>query len=270
VTIAKPNHRAARALLLQHLDMHPGRVVESDLDPAEVGLVGDTAHSAGGDSYHLGKDQIRARGTRDRYSVDESRRDRNGLSDHASAMDVGWFRITTARGVFDLRDFSVWLVGLCRAGDPDTADIREVIYSGDGRTVRRWDRLGRRSTGDGSHLFHTHISEHRDADGHRMLRLATRWLQHIGMIPEEDDMDQATFNTLFKGALKDPGIRADMKTIAGQGWHNQRLGSSSETAAQDAQGDDAVFVQNFGEVKASIEELRTFIENALASKPPTA
>ncbi|MEU4157258.1 hypothetical protein [Actinoplanes sp. NPDC026670] len=182
MTAAKPNHLKARRLLLEHLDRHPGRTTANDLDPHEAGIVGDTAHQGGGDSYHLGRDQIRARAGRDRYSVDESRRDQDGLDDHASAMDIGFFKIRTPRGTFDLYDFNTWLVRLCQSDHPDTRDLREVIYSPDGRTVRRWDRLGRRSSGDDSHLTHTHLSEHRDADGQRMVRLANRWLRHIGLI----------------------------------------------------------------------------------------
>ncbi|GGN13008.1 hypothetical protein FHR83_003668 [Actinoplanes campanulatus] len=204
MTAAKPNHLRARRLLLDHLDIHPGRTVGDDLDPLEAGIVGDTDHAAGGDSYHLGKSQIRARGGRDRYSVDESPRDRSGLDDHASAMDIGFFRLKTPRGTFDLYDFNAWLIPLCKAGDPDTRDLREVIYSPDGRTVRRWDRLGRRTTGDDSHRTHTHLSEHRDADGHRMVRLATRWLRHIQLLPEEDTMTKAEFLAM----LKDKDVRA--------------------------------------------------------------
>lgn len=185
MTEAPPRLLEARALLHEHLN----------LPLVSLGISGDTAHVGGGDSYHLGKDQIRARNGRDRYSVDESTRDQHGLDGYASAFDLGYFKVNTLRGTFDLRDYSNWLVGLCRANDPDTADLREVIYSPDGRTVRRWDRLGRRSTGDNSHLAHTHHSEHRDATGNRMTRLVTRWLQHIGLIPEEDDMTQDQFNT---------------------------------------------------------------------------
>jgi hypothetical protein len=255
VTAAKPNHRAARTLLLQHLDMHPGRTVESDLDPAEVGIVGDTAHADGGDSYHLGADQIRARNGRDRYSVDESTRDKRGLDNYASAMDIGWFRVTTQRGTFDLRDFSSWLVDLCRAGDPDTRDLREVIYSPDGQVVRRWDRLGRRVSGDSSHLSHTHLSEHRDADGHRMLRLATRWLQHIGMIPEEDTM---TPDQLLD-ALETPRGQALLAKAAGRGVHNQVLGKGPETIGQDLQGDDAVLAARFDKLEAAVAEVKALV-----------
>jgi hypothetical protein len=187
MTAAKPHHKAARALLLRHLDLHPGRTVSDDLDPLEAGIVGDTAHAAGGDSYHLGEDKIRARAGRSRYSVDESARDGRGLDGYASGMDIGYFKVRTSKGTFDLYDFNAWLIGLCRAGDPDTRDLREVIYSPDGDTLRRWDDHGRRPSGDNSHRTHTHLSEYRDADGHRMVALATRWLQHIGLLPEEDD-----------------------------------------------------------------------------------
>lgn len=257
MTVAKINHKAARVLLLQHLDMHPGQAVGDDLDPAEVGIVGDTSHAEGGDSYHLGADQIRARNGRDRYSVDESARDKRGLDEHASAMDVGYFQVKTVKGVADLRSFSLWLVALCKAGDPDTADLREVIYSPDGQTVRRWDRQGVRTSGDSSHLYHTHLSEFRDADGHRMLRLATRWLQHIGLIPEEDDMP--TTPAQFLALLKDPAVAAEMKKLAGQGWHEQRLGRSTETAAQDAQGDDAVIAARFDKIEGTLDEIKAAI-----------
>lgn len=218
MTNAKSNHKAARALLLKYLDLHPGEQVENDLDPLEMGLVGDTRHREGGDSYHLGRDQIRATGHR--YSVDESPRDRAGLDEHSSALDVGFFKATTSRGTFDLYAYNRWLIDLCEASDPDTRDIREVIYSPDGRVVRRWDRLGRRSTGDSSHLFHTHTSEFRDADGHRMICLATRWLQHIGLIPDEHEEDfpveQKTFDALMTAWAESPaGSRSLARAVFG-------------------------------------------------------
>jgi hypothetical protein len=116
---------------------------------ASLGIVGDSAHRGG---YHCGSDRVDA----DDYSVDESARDRQGLSGAASALDIGSFN--------RLREFSKWLVAECKAGAEDTKDIREVIYSPDGQTVRRWDRLGIRSSGDSSHRFHTHISFFRDSE----------------------------------------------------------------------------------------------------------
>jgi hypothetical protein len=66
-----------------------------------------------------------------------------------------------------LRELSVWIVGQCQAGAPDCADLREVIYSPDGKTVKRWDRLGIRSSGSLSHLTHTHFSWFADAEQRR-------------------------------------------------------------------------------------------------------
>lgn len=185
MTTAPAGLLEARRLLLDHLDMHPGQTVAADLDPAEVGIVGDTAHNGG---YHCGRDRV----VRDDagnivdYSVVESPRDRAGLDLDASALDVGYFKVTTSRGVFDLYDFNAWLVGLCKAHDPGCGDIREVIYSPDGEVVKRWDRLGRRTTGSGSHRAHTHISEFRDANGRNMKDLMRRFLIHIGLIGDDD------------------------------------------------------------------------------------
>jgi|GEM_PF-1803595 len=133
---------------------------------ASVGIIGGPNHRGG---YHCGADRT----INGDYSVVESPRDRRGLTDAASALDVGTF----TKGGRDLRQFSAWLVDQCRAGAPDTADIREVIYSTDGRTVRRWDRLGRRSTGDDSHLWHTHISYFRDSEKRDKTKLFSRYME---------------------------------------------------------------------------------------------
>jgi peptidoglycan hydrolase-like protein with peptidoglycan-binding domain len=114
-----------------------------------LGIVGDKNHRGG---YHCGRDRV----TDDDYSVDESPRDREGLSYAASALDIGNWP--------GLRRFSIWLVAQCEANTPDTRDIREVIYSPDGLTVERWDREGERDSGDGSHRSHTHISWYRDSE----------------------------------------------------------------------------------------------------------
>lgn len=179
MTIAPPGLLAARRLLLDHLDMRPGPW-PSDLDPAEVGIVGDPEHIGG---YHCGVDRVvRINNVIVDYSVVESPRDRRGLSLYASAFDIGYFKAVTPNGTHSLYDFNAWLVGLCAAGDTDTLDIREVIYSLNAYDVRRWDRLGERNTGDASHRTHTHISEFRDARGRRMVWLMRRWLIHIALI----------------------------------------------------------------------------------------
>ncbi|WKU03761.1 hypothetical protein [Micromonospora sp. HUAS LYJ1] len=168
MTTAPANLLAVRRLLLDTI---------KGLDPAAVGIVGDPAHRGG---YHTGSDRV----VSGDYSVVESSRDRTGLTEHASALDVGSFAVTVGGKRYDLRHLSAWLVDQCKAGTADTRDIREVIYSPDGKVVRRWDRLGRRSTGDDSHLWHTHISYHRDAikAGRDQTAVIRRYLTHIGLI----------------------------------------------------------------------------------------
>lgn len=159
------------------------------IPPLALGVVGDTSHAEGGDSYHLGADQIRARNGRDRYSVDESARDRNGLTNDATALDIGEFSVRVDGKAHNLQTFCVWLIAQCRAGTADTRDIREVIYSPDGNVVKRWDRLGRRTSGDGSHKTHTHISWFRDAikAGRDQTPVFRRYLTEIGLLAGEDD-----------------------------------------------------------------------------------
>ncbi|WP_433651023.1 hypothetical protein ACQP2C_32440 [Micromonospora zamorensis] len=187
MTRAPANLLALRTLLLTHLDNAPG---PDDLDPAEVGIVGDPAHKGG---YHCGSNRT----VTNDYSVFESPRDRAGLTLDAAALDVGQFKVTTPEGTFDLPHYSRWLVAQCAANTADTRDIREVIYSPDGVTVRRWDRLGRRSSGDSSHRWHTHQSYFRDAikAGRDQTAVVRRYLTEIGLI-EGDDMTPEEHNWL--------------------------------------------------------------------------
>lgn len=125
-----------------------------------LGIVGDTAHVAGGTSYHLGKDDLRSGA----YSV-QTARDRAGLSQYASAVDLGKLK----GGFPPLRKFSLWYVDQCRHNAADTRDVREVIYSPDGLTVLRWDRergvgsAARDGEADYSHRTHSHVSFYRDS-----------------------------------------------------------------------------------------------------------
>ena len=128
-----------------------------------LGIVGDTAHAATGTSYHLGKDQLSAGA----YSAVLAR-DRAGLSNAASAMDLGRLDGTLA----NLQKFSKWLVARTRAGAAETRDIREIIYSPDGVAIKRWDNNAKvlytggdgTGQGDNSHRTHTHISFFRDSE----------------------------------------------------------------------------------------------------------
>ncbi|MFG1746000.1 hypothetical protein ACGFJ4_17680 [Micromonospora chalcea] len=188
MTSAPANLLAVRNLLLTYLNVDKKAVRADDLEPAEVGIVGDPNHRGG---YHCGSDRV----VTNDYSVVESTRDRSGLTLYASALDVGTFSVRSGGGTHNLRTFSTWMVAQCVANAADTRDIREVIYSPDGRTVRRWDRLGRRTSGDSSHLYHTHFSFFRDSTkaGRDLTPLFRRYLTAIGMIATakpEDDMEQ--------------------------------------------------------------------------------
>ncbi|WP_435209848.1 hypothetical protein [Micromonospora sp. bgisy143] len=187
MTRAPENLLALRRLLLDHLDNAPG---PDDLDPAEVGIVGDPAHRGG---YHCGSDRV----VTNDYSVVESPRDRAGLTLDAAAIDVGEFDVRSGGGRHTLASFSVWCVAQCAANAADTRDIREIIYSPDGTTVKRWDRLGKRTSGDSSHRWHTHFSFFRDAikAGRDQRPLFRRYLSSIGLL-EDVDMTPEEHNWL--------------------------------------------------------------------------
>lgn len=154
MTFSPPKLLELRAFLAPHTGLSAGN----------LGIVGDTAHAKRGVSYHLGRDQL----TADAYSR-KTARDRGGLTNAASAMDIGNHK--------DLRRMSLDLVAACRENAPGTSDIREVIYSPDGKKVLRWDRergfdsKPKRGEADDSHLFHTHVSWYRDSEGSDKLRV---------------------------------------------------------------------------------------------------
>lgn len=162
MTYAPSDLLAVRTWLLSRFDINKGLTRAADLDPAEVGVVGDDAHASTG-GYHIGNDGLSrvSRLTSD-YSKRESSRDRPGTN-AASALDIGDF---SAAG-HTLRSLSTAIVAACQRGDSRTRDLREVIYSPDGSTVKRWDRLGIRTTGGSDHRWHTHLSFHRDSEGRR-------------------------------------------------------------------------------------------------------
>jgi hypothetical protein len=155
---------------------------------ASLGIVGDEAHvSTGG--YHVGRDDLAAHGRLGYdYSVVESPRDHHPTN-AASALDFG--------GTSWWRPLTLWLVSQAAANAPGTGDIREIIYTPDGETVHRFDRLGVRSTGDDSHLYHTHISFFRDSEGRRysFLNLLRSYFEGATMRVPGRDEDMPAFQT---------------------------------------------------------------------------
>jgi hypothetical protein len=202
------------------------------INPLSVGIVGDDNHAKTGSSYHLGKSALRP----DSYTIVESPRDKNGLTEAAAALDLGMFTITVGGRKHDLRSFSVWLVAQCKAGTPDTADIREVIYSPDGATVKRWDRLGKRTTGDNSHLSHTHESWFRDSETRDKTAHLKRYFTEIGVL--EDDVTPADITAIAKAVwdypLEDPTSTTTPKGKKGAGTYQRYLDVVARTAAGEA------------------------------------
>src|SRR6185369_3801257 len=115
--------------------------------------------------YHNGRDRFLASGLdtcAENYTICTAR-DRAGLTNAAAAIDIG--------NHSGLRPLSRWLVSRARNNAPGTRDIREIIYSPDGRQVLRWDReRGVQSLPqaepqlDISHRWHTHVSFYRDSE----------------------------------------------------------------------------------------------------------
>jgi hypothetical protein len=251
------------------------------LDPIAVGIVGDDAHAASGTSYHLGKDALKSGS----YSVVESSRDRKGLTNAAAALDVGYFEITVAGRKYTLRDYNRWLVAQCEAGTPDTQDIREVIYSLDGKTVKRWDRLQIRTTGDSSHTGHTHHSFFRDSETRDKTALFRRWFTEIGhleddvtpddlnkiramlteekIVPGPDESDVAARKTVVRG-IRDArlGYEAVLKALA-QG--NSLLASASLEAAETPEAIAEAVAQRLGADALSVEEKAAILRGVLGN-----
>ena len=148
-----------------------------------LGVVGDTAHAAKGTSYHLGKSQLSLTA----YSR-QTARDKAGLSEAASAIDIGRINGTLT----ELRTFSKWLVAQCQAGK--CPDIREVIHSPDGKTVWRRESSDNQlrtgpGQGDNSHLTHTHISFYRDSETRDKIAYVRPYFEGTAPVtPPEDDM----------------------------------------------------------------------------------
>lgn len=194
-------------LALAQLQKYMG--VQTGLPPNSLGVYPDEDHDGG---YHCGWDRRRtdSSGNLDDYAWDESPRDWNHKSDAARAFDCGSFG--------RLQELSLWMVAQCEAGAQDTLGMREIIYSPDGRTVKRWDRLGIRSTGDSSHLTHTHFGYFADAEDEDKVHPFQRFFEGGGM------STLAEYNTSYMTQNAVAGLEEPNFTIpAGDGHAGQVL-----------------------------------------------
>lgn len=151
-----------------------------------LGVVGDENHL---DGYHLGRDRIFGPdgvGDND-YSV-RTTRDRAGLTDAASALDIGeWSRSA-------LRALTAWLLAEARADR--LSDVRELIGPADDGRAYKWShrdgwRPRRRAKGD-SHETHLHISYYRDSEGRSKVEPFRQFFE-----PDEEGVSVADVRTGF-------------------------------------------------------------------------
>lgn len=188
---------------------------------AALGILGDTDHAEGGDSYHLGKNQLRSNAS---YSVTESRRDKHPTN-AASAFDLGGgWRFEAAhdaaakkRAQKAFLRFNHLYVAALKAKERGTEDIREIIYTPDGTVVKRFDVLGIRDSGDDRHLTHTHTSFFRDSEGRRDGAYRTLLLRLIHQAISEKSDFMATVKQQDWDALiwRVEGLAAGRTAVAG-------------------------------------------------------
>ena len=225
--------------------------------PEKVGIVGGPHHAGG---YHCGADRTVAND----YSVVESSRDRKGLTDAAAALDIGTFSKKVGSRTLNLRSLSVWLVAQCKAGTADTRDIREVIYTDDGKTVKRWDRLGIRTGGDDSHLWHTHISYFRDSESRDKTALFKQYLE--GDVSAKDVWHGYFIDKIDKDSGSSSRMRPESYLAWNHEYNKQQLAQNREILAGQAAILGALRGENVEEIQATVaEELAKVAESDRAA-----
>lgn len=148
-------------------------LISQGVPGASIGIVGDRSHRSSG-GYHVGNDVLSMIGKlHTDYSKRQTEKDRPG-SNAAMALDIGGLSGK------QLSDLTNWLIAQCRAGTPDTRNIREVIgrRSTSGGVIL-YDALGIRDEDEGSadHATHTHLSYYRDSEGEDKTAVFRRYFQ---------------------------------------------------------------------------------------------
>lgn len=155
------------------LSLRSGVRSRTGLSADDTGIIGDDHHECG---YHIGLTALLNRGCyhpgrsagdeREDYSV-RLDRDRHGLTESASAFDLGSAWSSSAGGRAAWLRFNQVFLSELRAGNAELAAIRAVNISTDGSTKHRYDRqsgFAVQSTAD-SVLQHTHTEFYRDTEG---------------------------------------------------------------------------------------------------------
>lgn len=211
-----------------------------------LGIVGNSSHCAG---YHLGRDRIYSscackpsgecvpgRGDKD-YSVQQDR-DKNSLTNYASAIDLGKIN----GSLVGLREFTAYLFERGLAGDPLMHDVREVIGSTDGVNVYGWSALAPdhliKDYGDASHKEHTHISWWRDSELRSKLALFAAYFEGddvtITLGKGEDWLPMAGVNGTSNGCFrKTPDVKAPIVKRVPIGTTIRSIAEVTTSAATD-------------------------------------
>lgn len=203
------------------------------LNGLSVGIVGDSAHAATG-GYHEGKSDLARVGryhtwatagsNSEDYSV-RLQRDRDGLTDHASAIDIGYDWPHGGNQAW--LKFNNLLAADLRAGQPALAAVRAVNYSPDGTLRRRIDRENGFAVEVSSDSvdIHTHIECFRDTEGRRQDTLNRLVALIRAAITGGDMAGEAdyAFSGVYPGA--DPRIN-------GRSWMAQAVGNPIADAVQ--------------------------------------
>jgi hypothetical protein len=219
-----------------------------------LGVVGNEKHCSG---YHLGKDRIfsdcacKPKGPcvkglgADDLSIKHPR-DRDFLTNAASAIDLGALN----GNLKNLRVFSRWLVARCMADPAVRHDVREVIYTVDGKVVQRYDAIDNKirtgkGQGNDSHLTHTHISFMRDSESREKVSLfrpffEVAWGANVPAEIRAVDPKPMRVAMAIREARHDFGSQIDMEDLA----------AAMKKAGQD-----------FGQV-VNVEDVKKFLKNA--------
>lgn len=230
MTIA-PNDLVVTRLDLLHRTGLPGDA---------IGIKGNAAHVADGIGYHLGKDQLKM--GRGPYSA-RLARDRRGLTNAASALDLGCTWGHGGRAAW-LR-FNRLLLAALRAGDPALAGIRAINCTLDGQSRHRFDRENgfKDATSSDSVTTHTHIEWYRDTEGARAGACRARLLQLVDqaitgkaaddMTPQEQkQLTDARWQTL--NAVRADGTRGAVTAATGELWAHVKALETGLAAVQAA------------------------------------
>lgn len=195
------------------LDLRAYLLVTTRVTDDAIGIVGDPAHAATG-GYHEGNDDLARVGRLlSDYSKKHSARDRPGTN-AASGIDIGSWSGRRGNRQLTFLEFNAALVNACKTGDSRARDIREVIYTPDGKVVRRWDREGKSTTGDSSHLYHTHVSCYRDSEGRRAQPDNLLGLVRA-LLDGEEDMTPEEHTLLVNAAFRLDAMWAGSSTVRG-------------------------------------------------------